>query len=171
MVSAELLDNHYWEWAKYALEPLCDAGIKPICHCDGNVMPVMDRILEVGFQGLQGFQEELGVNLSELVKLRTHGGEPLLFFCGLLLWHGGDADDAVRLCRGCARGHQVYGRCDGRTAEACSSSLPTLSIQRFRSRIFGRRTPTQRPTRLTTALPPWTGAPNGPGHVETLSHS
>jgi hypothetical protein len=85
MVSPDFLDNHYWKWAEHALEPLCKAGIKPICHCDGNVMPIMDRILEVGFQGLQGFQEELGVNLSDLVKLRTRDGEPLVFFCGMVV--------------------------------------------------------------------------------------
>lgn len=85
MVSPTFLDNHYWQWAKHALDPFVDAGIKPICHCDGNVMPIMDRILEVGFQGLQGFQEELGVNLSNLVNLRTRDGDPLVFFCGMVV--------------------------------------------------------------------------------------
>jgi hypothetical protein len=85
MVSPQFLDDNYWQWAKHALEPLCEAGIKPICHSDGNVMPLIDQILDVGFAGMQGFQEECGVHLSDLVKLRTRDGDPLVFFCGMVV--------------------------------------------------------------------------------------
>ncbi|MBT5534361.1 hypothetical protein HOK31_14945 [Candidatus Poribacteria bacterium] len=85
MVSPQFLEDNYWQGAKHALEPLCDAGIKPICHCDGNVMPLMEQILDVGFAGMQGFQEECGVHVSDLAKLRTRDGEPLVFFCGLVV--------------------------------------------------------------------------------------
>ncbi|MBM3213563.1 hypothetical protein FJZ36_01385 [Candidatus Poribacteria bacterium] len=83
MVSPRFLRKHYFPWLKYSLEPLHQGGIKTICHCDGNVMPIMDDILACGFCGLQGFQEELGVHISDLVKLRTATGDRLLLFAGM----------------------------------------------------------------------------------------
>jgi hypothetical protein len=98
MVSPAFLRTHYFKWLKYSLEPLVDAGIRMICHCDGNVMPVIEDFLACGFGGFQGFQEELGVHLSDLVKLRTVKGERLVFFCGMnitrtLPW--GDTQDVM----------------------------------------------------------------------------
>jgi len=62
MVSPDWLREHYWPHAKKSIEPLLDAGIRLIHHCDGNVMPLIDDMLECGFTGFQGFQYECGVD-------------------------------------------------------------------------------------------------------------
>jgi hypothetical protein len=71
MVSPRLLDKIYFPWLSYALEPLVEAGIDIIWHCDGNVMPIIDRLLEMGVTGFQGFQEDVGVDLAWIARRRT----------------------------------------------------------------------------------------------------
>lgn len=80
MVSVELLDELYFPNLKYAIEPLVDAGIKIIWHCDGNVNPLIDRLTDMGIAGFQGFQEETGVSLADLTqKKTTFGHKPILW--------------------------------------------------------------------------------------------
>lgn len=62
LVSPVWLREHYWPHAKKSVEPLLEAGIRLIHHCDGNVMPLIDDMLECGFTGFQGFQYECGVD-------------------------------------------------------------------------------------------------------------
>ena len=59
------------------------AGIRLIHHCDGDIRPVVDDFIRIGFSGLQGFQYELGVDLYDLCQKRSLRGEPLLFFTGM----------------------------------------------------------------------------------------
>jgi len=63
---------------KRAIEPLKDAGIKIIWHCDGNIMPILDRLIDVGIDGLQGFQEECGVDFAKLAQMRSKSGDKLI---------------------------------------------------------------------------------------------
>ena len=60
MVSPAFLREKYWPHTKSALAPFVDAGIRLICHCDGNVMPLIDDFLDAGFTGFQGYQYEDG---------------------------------------------------------------------------------------------------------------
>jgi uroporphyrinogen decarboxylase len=61
------------------LEPLVRAGINIIWHCDGDVTPIIDRMLAMGVAGFQGFQEDAGVRLDKLVRARTiKGRRPIL---------------------------------------------------------------------------------------------
>jgi hypothetical protein len=83
MVSPEFLRSYYFPTVRLIIEPLIDAGIRLVHHCDGNVTPIIDDLLSTGFSGLQGFQYELGVDPYELKKHRTVGGEQLIFFAGL----------------------------------------------------------------------------------------
>ena len=53
------------------MEPLVEHNIGVIWHCDGNIHPILDDILDLGVMGLQGFEEEHGVPYGEMVKLRT----------------------------------------------------------------------------------------------------
>ncbi|MFZ2658060.1 MAG: hypothetical protein WAX69_24220, partial [Victivallales bacterium] len=46
LVSPGWLHEHYWPHAKKSVEPLLEAGIRLIHHCDGNVMPLIDDMLE-----------------------------------------------------------------------------------------------------------------------------
>jgi hypothetical protein len=83
MVDPGFLKQHYWQHAKLSLEPFLDAGIRLIHHCDGNVMPLVDDMMDAGFSGFQGFQYECGVDPYELRKRRSLNGEVPLLLGGL----------------------------------------------------------------------------------------
>lgn len=57
-----------------------DNDIRIIWHCDGNIMPILDRLIALGIHGLQGFQEECGVPYEQIVRLRSARGEPLIIW-------------------------------------------------------------------------------------------
>ena len=83
MCSPEFLREHYWPHARRSLEPIVDAGIRLVCHCDGNVVPLIDDFIRAGFSGFQGFQYECGVDPYDLRRRRSLRGEEPLFFAGL----------------------------------------------------------------------------------------
>jgi hypothetical protein len=83
MVSPSFLRKVYLPTVKMIIEPLVDAGIRLIHHCDGDVRPMLQDYIDIGFSGLQGFQYELGIDLNDLTKMHSRSGEPLLFFTGL----------------------------------------------------------------------------------------
>jgi uroporphyrinogen decarboxylase len=87
MVSPEFLRRYYFPHVKTALAPLHDAGIRTVWHCDGNVLPILEDILDLGVHGLQGFQEEKGVRLADLVKRRSKAGHKLIFFGSVSVSH------------------------------------------------------------------------------------
>lgn len=83
MVSPRFLRRYYFPTVQMIIEPLVDAGVRLIHHCDGDVRPVVDDFIAIGFSGFQGFQYELGVDPYDLRKRRSRLGEELLFFAGL----------------------------------------------------------------------------------------
>jgi hypothetical protein len=83
MVSPAFLRQHYFPTVQSIIEPLVDAGIRLVHHCDGDVRPVVDDFIQIGFSGFQGFQYEVGVDPYELRQRRGRLGEELLFFAGL----------------------------------------------------------------------------------------
>lgn len=83
MVSPTFLRKHYYPAIRLSLEPLVDAGIRLIHHCDGDVRPLVHDFIDLGFSGFQGFQYELGIDPVEFKKLRSRMGEEMLFFTGL----------------------------------------------------------------------------------------
>jgi len=83
MCSPVFLREYYWPHAKTSLEPFLEAGIRVICHCDGNVNPLIDDMIGAGFSGFQGFQYECGVDPYEIKKRRSLKGEEMIFFTGL----------------------------------------------------------------------------------------
>ena len=113
MVSPAWLGKCWQPQLRYGLEPLLAAGCRPVWHCDGNVRPLLDMLLDAGVQGLQGFQPECGMKLTELVQRRTRDGETLVIFGPLAVttelpvMTPGQVRDAVRrardICRGQAR--------------------------------------------------------------------
>lgn len=80
MVSPDFMEKYYMPQLAYGLEPLRQAGCRPVWHCDGDVRPIMDMLLEAGVQGFQGFQPECGVTLDYVVQKRTREGERLVIF-------------------------------------------------------------------------------------------
>ncbi len=83
MVSPAFLRAHYFPTVRMIIEPLVDAGVRLIHHCDGDVRAVVDDFIELGFSGLQGFQYELGVDPAQFRRRRSRLGEELLLFTGL----------------------------------------------------------------------------------------
>jgi hypothetical protein len=83
MVSPVFLRRYYYPTVRMIIEPLVDAGIRLIHHCDGDVRLLVSDFIELGFSGLQGFQFELGIDPYEFKTLRSRMGEELLFFTSL----------------------------------------------------------------------------------------
>jgi hypothetical protein len=77
------LDRIWFPHLARALEPLVKAGIRLIWHCDGNLMAMVPRLLEVGISGFQGFQYEDGMDYQRICALRARSGQELLIFAGV----------------------------------------------------------------------------------------
>lgn len=79
--SPRVLDALYFPHLRHALEPLIEAGVRIIWHCDGDVRPIVPQLIEAGASGFQGFQEdESGISLEEMAALRTRWGKkPILW--------------------------------------------------------------------------------------------
>lgn len=80
MISPDFMEKYYAPQLRYGLEPLLEAGCRPVWHSDGNVLPMLDFLIDAGVQGLQGFQPECGMVLDELIERKTRDGENLLIF-------------------------------------------------------------------------------------------
>lgn len=80
MISVDFMEKYYAPQLKYSLEPLLEAGCRPVWHSDGDVRLLMDFLIDSGVKGFQGFQPECGMLLEEIVKRRTRDGEKLVVF-------------------------------------------------------------------------------------------
>lgn len=80
MISPAFLRREYFPGVQYALQPLIDAGVRVVWHCDGDYRPLLDDVLACGVGGLQGFQQECGMDIEWLVERRARSGDPLLIF-------------------------------------------------------------------------------------------
>ena len=80
MINPQYLRKDYFTLLEYAIEPLLNVGAKLVWHCDGDVRPILQDVLACGFAGLQGFQDECGMELDWIVDLKTRHGDPLLIF-------------------------------------------------------------------------------------------
>jgi hypothetical protein len=83
MVSPALLSQVYFPACRRALEPLHEAGIRTVWHSDGLIGPLVEPILSTGVSGFQGFQFEYGVDVADIARHRTVGGEKLTIWAGL----------------------------------------------------------------------------------------
>lgn len=80
MLSPTRMDEIYFPHLRRSLEPLQNENIRVIWHSDGNIMPIINRLIDVGIDGFQGFQEETGPQLESLVKLKTKSGrKPIIW--------------------------------------------------------------------------------------------
>ncbi|MCE5239482.1 hypothetical protein LLH23_13485 [bacterium] len=120
MVSPLLLDEIYFPHLRYCLEPLNDAGVKKIWHSDGNINPIIGRLLEAGINGFQGLQEDSylpphqHVRLEELAAMQDRWGEPLILYGSVsvrdVLPHGTveDVKREVERCIDACRGRSGF---------------------------------------------------------------
>lgn len=83
LVDINSMDRIWFPRVDYSLAPVQEqTDMRLIWHCDGNIMPLVPRLLEIGIRGFQGFQYECGVDFAELCKLRGKDGRPLFFVVG-----------------------------------------------------------------------------------------
>jgi hypothetical protein len=82
LVRPEVLDRVWFPHFARAIQPLLGAGVRLIWHCDGNLMAMVPRLLEVGLHGFQGFQYEDGMDYASICKMKTREGEGLMIIAG-----------------------------------------------------------------------------------------
>lgn len=78
MLSPAFMERYYAPALRHGLEPLLAVGCKPVWHCDGDVRPILDMLIDCGIQGLQGFQPECGMTIDWVARQRTREGRPLV---------------------------------------------------------------------------------------------
>lgn len=83
LVSVESLDEIWFPHLARCLEPVLRAGVKMLWHCDGNLMQMVPRLLEVGLSGFQGFQYEDGMDYEKICRMKTREGDDLLIIAGV----------------------------------------------------------------------------------------
>lgn len=126
IVSPTVLRQVYFPELKWCLEPLIRNGISVIWHCDGNINPILKDLLDLGVAGLQGFEEEHGVDYEEMAKLTDSGGRPIIVLgCVSVvttLPHG--TPDDVR--RAVERSFTAAGKGRGFVLSSTSSVMPEV---------------------------------------------
>lgn len=126
IVSPRILREVYFPELKWAMEPLIQNGIGVIWHCDGNINPILDDILDLGVIALQGFEEEHGIRYEEMVKLKDPSGKPLgIWGCVSVtdtLPHGTEADVKAAV----ERSFTLAGKSRGFVLSSTSSILPEV---------------------------------------------
>ena len=83
LVDIRSLDRLWFPHFARCLEPVIKSGVRLIWHCDGNLMQMVPRLLDVGIRGFQGFQYEDGMDYGKICSLRTKDGEGLIIIAGV----------------------------------------------------------------------------------------
>ena len=83
LVDIKSLDKIWFPHFARSLAPMLATNVKMIWHCDGNLMQMVPRLLEVGLKGFQGFQYEDGMDYVKICKMKTKAGEDLHIIGGV----------------------------------------------------------------------------------------
>ena len=83
LVDIQSLDRIWLPHFARCLEPMLKADVRLIWHCDGNLMGMVPRLLDVGIQGFQGFQYECGMDYEKICRTKTKAGEELIICAGV----------------------------------------------------------------------------------------
>jgi hypothetical protein len=83
LVDIQSLDKIWFPHFERCLEPVLRANICLVWHCDGNLMQMVPRLLNVGIGGFQGFQYEDGMDYEKICKLKTRDGKDLIIMGGV----------------------------------------------------------------------------------------
>jgi hypothetical protein len=83
LVRVETLDKIWFPHFARCLLPLFATDVRLIWHCDGNLMDMVPRLLEVGLHGFQGFQYEDGMDYERISRMKTRQGDDLLIIAGV----------------------------------------------------------------------------------------
>jgi hypothetical protein len=83
LVDIASLDQIWFPHFARAIEPLLEAGVRLIWHCDGNLMAMVPRLLEAGVSGFQGFQYEDGMDYEKICRMKDRWGRDLIIIAGV----------------------------------------------------------------------------------------
>jgi hypothetical protein len=136
LVNERTLDDLWLPHFARALQPFHEAGIRLLWHCDGNLMALVPRLLEVGLGGFQGFQYEEGMDYERICRMKTRAGDDLLIIAGVsvtrTLPHG-TASDVKRELEWLVE----YGPQRGLFLGCSSTIAPGVSNENLRTLIEG----------------------------------
>jgi len=102
LMSLESLDRLWLPHFARSLEPVLRAGVRLIWHCDGNLMPMVPRLLEAGISGFQGFQYEDGMDYERICQMKDREGREMIIIGGVSVTRTlpmGKPDDVKREMR------------------------------------------------------------------------
>ena len=68
MYSPEFLRREMVPRLRREFEPLKQAGIKLVLHCDGNLMEILDDLVDAGIDGLNPIEPTAGMDLAAIKK-------------------------------------------------------------------------------------------------------
>ncbi len=83
LVDIKSLDEIWFPHFARCLEPMLKTDVRMIWHCDGNLMEMVPRLIEVGIRGFQGFQYECGMDYEKICRMKTRDGESLIIIAGV----------------------------------------------------------------------------------------
>ncbi len=83
LVDVASLDRLWFPHFARCLEPMLKTDVRMIWHCDGNLMEMVPRLLEVGISGVQGFQYEDGMDYEKICAMKTRDGDDLIIIGGV----------------------------------------------------------------------------------------
>lgn len=143
LMSPNMLREIYFPELKWCLEPLVENNVHIIWHCDGNIMPILDDLMDLGVSGLQGFEEEHGVDYARMCALRDMQDRPIIILgcvsvTSTLPW--GTVDDVKASVE---RSFTLAGPGRGHVMSSTSSTLPETPLENIEAmfqhtREFGR---------------------------------
>ena len=83
LVDVKSLDKIWFPHFARCLAPMLKTNVRMIWHCDGNLMQMVPRLLEVGIRGFQGFQYEAGMDYEKICSMKTKDGKDLVIIAGV----------------------------------------------------------------------------------------
>lgn len=83
LVDIKSLDRLWFPHFARCLEPLLRSDVRLLWHCDGNLMQMVPRLLDVGLRGFQGFQYECGMDYERICRMKARDGSDLLIIAGV----------------------------------------------------------------------------------------
>ena len=83
LVNVKSLDKIWFPHFARCLEPMLKTDVRMLWHCDGNLMEMVPRLIEVGIRGFQGFQYECGMDYENICRMKTKDGESLIIIAGV----------------------------------------------------------------------------------------
>ncbi|HHN47042.1 MAG TPA: hypothetical protein ENN09_06325 [Planctomycetes bacterium] len=136
LVDVKSLDSIWFPHFARAVRPLLDAGVRLLWHCDGNVSPMVPRLIEAGVSGFQGFQYEDGVDYPAICRMKAKDGGALMVWAGVsvtrTLPHGSKDDVKRELAWLVENGPRV-----GMVLGASSSIVPGAKRENVRTLVEG----------------------------------